>query len=89
MGKLFLTNSLGATIQQSWFYQEETLDVARARVRRTDYEHDIGAEINSSVGLSSWQRATNEHSLSSEIEERHRQGAKGQNKWMIYFLPAP
>ena len=37
----------------------------------------------------SWQGATNAHSLSSVIEERRRQGAKGQIKWGNYFLPAP
>ena len=37
----------------------------------------------------SWQGATNAHSLSSVIEERRRQGAKGQTKWVSYFLPAP
>ena len=37
----------------------------------------------------SWQGATNAHSLSSVIEERRRQGAKGQINWVSYFLPAP
>ena len=37
----------------------------------------------------SWQGATNAHSLSSVIEERRRQGAKGQTKWVSYFLPPP
>ena len=37
----------------------------------------------------SWQGATNAHSLSSVIEERRSQGAKGQTKWVSYFLPAP
>ena len=37
----------------------------------------------------SWQGATNAHSLSSVIEERRSQGAKGQSKWVSYFLPAP
>ena len=37
----------------------------------------------------SWQGATNAHSLSSVIEERRRQGAKEQTKWVSYFLPAP
>ena len=37
----------------------------------------------------SWQGATNAHSLSSVIEERRGQGAKGQTKWVSYFLPAP
>ena len=37
----------------------------------------------------SWQGATNAHSLSSVIEERRRQGAKGQTKGVSYFLPAP
>ena len=37
----------------------------------------------------SWQGATNAHSLSSVIEERRSQGAKGQTKWVSYLLPAP
>ena len=37
----------------------------------------------------SWQGATNAHRLSSVIEERCGQGAKGQAKWVSYFLPAP
>ena len=37
----------------------------------------------------SWQGATNAHSLSSVIEERRSQGAKGQTKWVSYFLPTP
>ena len=37
----------------------------------------------------SWQGATNAHSLSSVIEGRRSQGAKGQSKWVSYFLPAP
>ena len=37
----------------------------------------------------SWQGATNAHSLSPVIEERRGQRAKGQTKWVSYFLPAP
>ena len=36
----------------------------------------------------SWQGATNAHSLSSVIEERRSQGAKGK-LWVSYFLPPP
>ena len=35
------------------------------------------------------QGTTNAHSLSSVIEERRSQEAKGQSKWVIYFFPAP
>ena len=34
----------------------------------------------------SWQGATNAHSLSSVIEERRRQGAKGQTMGKLFFF---
>ena len=37
----------------------------------------------------SWQGTTNAHILSSVIEERRRQRAKRQTKWVSYFFPAP